>query len=286
MKLCRFADSAGQAHVGAVNQAGTLLDLTAAGAVDLTSLLEADDPAAEAARLAQSPKAKVLELARLRLLCPIERQEVWAAGVTYLRSKEARMDESDFGATAYDRVYTAARPELFFKSLPEKVVGPGEAIGVRADSQWTVPEPELALVFNSRGRLAGYSIGNDVSARDIEGDNLLYLPQAKIYTRSCAIGPWIEVGAEETQARTWQVGLVLDRQGETVFRGTVEVGRLRRSFGELGEWLFRCQHFPAGAVLLTGTGVVPPDDFTLEAGDRVTIRISGLGALENHVVEV
>jgi len=286
MRLCRFTVSDGQVRVGLVVDDTRLCDLTAAGVVDLTTLLEAEDPAAEAARRAQAEDAVNRTIGGVRLLCPIERQEVWAAGVTYWRSKAARMDESDFSATAYDRVYTAARPELFFKSLPQKVVGPGEAIGVRADSRWTVPEPELALVFNSRGRLVGYTIGNDVSARDIEGDNLLYLPQAKIYERSCALGPWIQVGDDEAQARTWQVELVLERRGDTVFRGTTAVGRIRRGFDELGTWLFRSQQFPAGAVLLTGTGVVPPDDFTLQANDRVTIRISGLGSLENAVVVV
>src|SRR5262249_23599580 len=153
----------------------------------------------------------------VRLLSPIEKQEVWAAGVTYLRSKKARMEESDFSASAYDKVYDAARPELFFKAMPEKVVGPGDAVGIRRDAQWSVPEPELALVINSRGQIAGYTIGNDMSARDIEGENLLYLPQAKIYDRSCAVGPFITVGVTEAEARGWQIQLLIQREGTSAF---------------------------------------------------------------------
>ena len=196
------------------------------------------------------------------------------------------MDESDFSATAYDRVYEAKRPELFFKAMPGKVVGPGGAVGIRSDSRWSVPEPELALLLSSQERVAGYTIGNDLSARDVEGENLLYLPQAKIYQGSCALGPWVVVGADEETVRTWTIGLRVDRRGATVFRGTTEIGRIRRGFGELAEWLFRGQQFSGDAVLLTGTGIVPPDDFTLEAEDRVAIEISGIGCLENRVVRV
>ncbi len=150
---------------------------------------------------------------------PIERQEVWAAGVTYLRSKTARMEESDFSATAYDRVYDADRPEIFFKALAEKVVPTGEAVGIRRDATWSVPEPELALVINSRGQIVGCTIGNDMSSRDIEGENLLYLPQAKVYDRSCALGPWIRLGVTEADARDWTVRSTIIRAGEPVFSG-------------------------------------------------------------------
>jgi 2-dehydro-3-deoxy-D-arabinonate dehydratase len=220
------------------------------------------------------------------LLAPVERQEVWAAGVTYLRSKKARMEESQFSATAYDRVYEAARPELFFKSLAEKVAGPGEKVGIRADARWSVPEPELALVLNSRGQVAGVTIGNDMSARDLEGENLLYLPQAKIYRGSCALGPVICVGASEPEVRAWTIDLLILREGEKVFAGSASPGNLKRSFQELADYLFRSQSFPHGAVLLTGTGIVPPDQFTLEPGDVVQITISGLGTLENTVTQV
>ena len=259
-----------------------IIDLNAAGVTNLNSLFEAS-----AVQLANYAKQNVgYALKDVRLLAPIDRQEVWAVGVTYLRSKKARMEESDFSATAYDKVYEAPRPELFFKSMPEKAVGPGEPVGIRSDAKWNVPEPELALVIDSRGNIAGFTIGNDMSSRDIEGENLLYLPQAKIYERSCAVGPVVVIGASEAEARTWKIELIIDRQGAQVFAGETSVGQIKRSFGELVEYLFRCQKFPNGAVLLTGTGVVPPDTFTLQAGDKIKISISGIGTLENTVVSV
>jgi 2-dehydro-3-deoxy-D-arabinonate dehydratase len=225
-------------------------------------------------------------LSEVRLLAPVEQQEVWAVGVTYLRSKKARMEESDFSASAYDRVYEADRPELFFKALPEKVVGPGEPVGIRKDARWNVPEPELALVINSRGAIVGYTIGNDMSSRDIEGENVLYLPQAKIYQRSCALGPFITVGVDETEARGWTIELSIQRKGESVFEGQTSVSQIKRSFPSLVEFLFRSQVFRRGAILLTGTGVVPPDTFTLQNSDAVRIRVSGIGELANTVISV
>jgi 2-dehydro-3-deoxy-D-arabinonate dehydratase len=222
----------------------------------------------------------------LRLLTPVESQEVWAAGVTYLRSKQARMEESAFSADVYDRVYAAARPELFFKSVPDKVVSPGEPVGIRRDARWNVPEPELALVINAAGRIVGFTIGNDMSSRDIEGENVLYLPQAKIYTQSCAVGPWIVVGAGEDDARSWTIDLEIWRDGERVFAGETRAGQIKRPFAELVEYLFRSQTFPRGVVLLTGAGIIPPDAFTLAADDRVRISISGIGTLENPVAVV
>ena len=213
----------------------------------------------------------------------MERQEVWAAGVTYLRSKTARMEESDFSATAYDRVYDAERPEIFFKSLGEKAVGPGDTVGIRGDSRWNVPEPELALVMNSRGTLVGCTIGNDMSSRDIEGANLLYLPQAKVYDRSCALGPWIVLATDEAVIRRWTISVAIARGGSDVFSGETGVEKIKRSFQDLIGHLWRSQSFPRGAVLLTGTGVVPDESFTLQAGDRVTIGISGIGTLANTV---
>jgi 2-dehydro-3-deoxy-D-arabinonate dehydratase len=177
-----------------------VIDLASAGIGSLAAVLDADDPAA-AVRAARMHARGDVALADIQLLPPVERQEVWAAGVTYLRSKTARMEESDFSATAYDRVYDAARPEIFFKSTGAKVVGPGAAIGIRADARWNVPEPELALVLDSRGRLVGCTIGNDVSSRDIEGENLLYLPQAKTYEGSCALGPWVALETDEAVIR-------------------------------------------------------------------------------------
>jgi 2-dehydro-3-deoxy-D-arabinonate dehydratase len=225
-------------------------------------------------------------LAEVQLCAPVERQEIWAAGVTYLRSKTARMEESDFSANAYDRVYAAERPELFFKALAEKVVATGEPVGIRRDAKWNVPEPELALVLNSRGKIVGYTIGNDMSSRDIEGENLLYLPQAKIYTGSCALGPWIQLGETEAEAREWKIRLSIRRAGKSVFSGETSVGQIKRRFEELAGYLFRSQVFPHGAVLLTGTGIVPPGTFTLQERDVVEIEITGIGRLRNPVAIV
>jgi 2-dehydro-3-deoxy-D-arabinonate dehydratase len=280
MKLCRFDKHDGVARVGLVEDS-TLLDLTAAGLAGMTAVLEADDPVAEIQKFAKG-NAPRLKFSEVNVIAPVERQEVWAAGVTYLRSKTARMEESEFSANAYDRVYAAERPEIFFKSLPEKVV----ATGIRRDAKWNVPEPELALVLNSRGRIVGYTIGNDMSSRDIEGENLLYLPQAKTYHRSCALGPWIVLGTPEAEARKWTIGIEIRRDGKAVFAGETSVGQIKRRFEELAEFLFRCQVFPYGAVLLTGTGVVPPEQFTLDEGDVVRIEVSGIGVLQNGVVVV
>ena len=285
MKICRFQHADGVVRIGAVVDSSTLLDLTATGLKDLTTLLEADDPLAALQTLIQANPPGV-NLADIQLIAPVERQEIWAAGVTYLRSKSARMEESDFSASAYDRVYAAARPELFFKSLPEKVVGPGGLVGIRRDATWNVPEPELALVLNSRGQIVGHTIGNDMSSRDIEGENLLYLPQAKTYPRSCALGPWIVLGTPETQAREWEIRIAIQRAGENVFTGETSVGQIKRQFAELAGYLFRSQDFPHGAVLLTGTGIIPPEQFTLNEGDVVDIEVSGIGVLQNTVTVV
>ncbi|NBR87030.1 MAG: fumarylacetoacetate hydrolase [Proteobacteria bacterium] len=287
MKLCRFKTPTNchAVHVGLITDDDTVLDLSAAGVQRLTPLLERDNLVAVLRALVTLPLPR-LKLADITLLAPVEQQEVWAAGVTYLRSKKARMDESEFSASAYDRVYDAERPEIFFKSLPEKVVATGGEVGIRKDAKWNVPEPELALVCNSHGRVVGYTIGNDMSSRDIEGENLLYLPQAKTYLKSCAVGPFITVGVSETEARAWTITIEIQRGGQPVFHGETSVGQIKRTFDSLAEFLFRSQSFPHGAVLLTGTGVVPPDSFTLAAGDRVRIGISGIGTLENPVAVV
>ena len=285
MKICRFTSKHGELCVGLVAESSAVLDLTPAGITRLHPLLEADDPIAKLSEMARQDLPRI-ELSEVRLCAPVEQQEVWAAGVTYLRSKTARMEESDFSATAYDRVYAAERPEIFFKSLAEKVVAPGEPVGIRRDARWSVPEPELALVLNSRGSIVGYTIGNDMSSRDIEGENLLYLPQAKIYKGSCALGPWITLGTPETTARAWTIAIEIRRGGQSIFKGETSVGQIKRRFEELAEFLFRSQSFPHGAVLLTGTGVVPPDNFTLQEQDVVRIEISGIGPLQNPVIAV
>lgn len=217
------------------------------------------------------------------LLAPIDYQEVWAAGVTYKRSVEAREAESGQSGI-YDRVYLAPRPEIFFKANPHHVVDPHEAIRIRADSRWSVPEPELALVMDARGTLVGYTIGNDVSARDIEGENPLYLPQAKVYNQCCALGPVITlVGDLDAQAA--RISMQIERQGERIFEGDTSLDRLKRTYAELIEYLWRENEFPTGVFLLTGTGIVPPDDFTLQDGDIVSITIDGIGTLRNPVIQ-
>ncbi len=285
MNVCRFQNKNDEVRIGLVTDNATLLDLTPAGITQLFLLLEAEDPMAQLRQLAGQKLPRVA-LAEVKLLAPVERQEVWAAGVTYLRSKTARMEESDFSATAYDKVYGAERPEIFFKSLPEKVVGSGEAVGIRRDAKWSVPEPELALVISPRGKILGHTIGNDLSSRDIEGENLLYLPQAKTYRHSCALGPWITLGTSEATAREWKISIEIRRAGRPVFAGETSVGQIKRPFEQLVEFLFRSQHFPHGAVLLTGTGIVPPDDFTLQERDLLAIGINGIGLLQNPVVVV
>jgi len=218
------------------------------------------------------------------LLPPIDLQEVWAAGVTYFRSRTARMAESETagGGSFYDRVYNAERPELFFKAPPYRVVGPGAAVRIRRDSKWNVPEPELALWVSPEGKIAGYSIGNDMSSRDIEGENPLYLPQAKSYDGSCALGPAILVTPEPLPAST-EIRMSIRRAGASVFSDTTTLAAMKRRPTELVEYLFRETSFPNGCFLLTGTGIIPPDTFTLHAGDVIEIAIDGIGVLLNTV---
>ena len=216
-----------------------------------------------------------------RALAPIDAvQEVWAAGVTYLRSREARMAESET-ADVYDRVYDAERVEVFFKAGGWRVVGPGGRIRVRPDSTWDVPEPELALLLNRAGDIVGYAAGNDVSSRSIEGENPLYLPQAKVYNGSCALGPGILI-AHPDEMRDLSIGLAIERNGSAIFDGETRSSQLKRSLEEIARWMFAELEFPDGAFLMTGTGIVPPDDFTLTSGDTVRISVGEL-VLENEV---
>ncbi|MGY2897284.1 fumarylacetoacetate hydrolase family protein [Deinococcus sp. UYEF24] len=219
------------------------------------------------------------------LLAPLDSQEVWASGVTYRRSREAREHESQV-ADVYERVYTAQRPELFFKATASRTAAPGEAVGVRNDARWNVPEPELALVLNAEGQVVAYTIGNDMSSRDIEGENPLYLPQAKVYDRCLGLGPYLITADEVPSPQELRITLEIVRQGQPVFQGETSTAEIQRRLEDLASYLFRSQRFPVGAVLLTGTGIVPPDDFSLQAGDLVRIEIEGLGVLENPVVVV
>lgn len=218
------------------------------------------------------------------VLAPIENQEVWAAGVTYYRSRGARMEEAKDagGGDFYDRVYSAKRPELFFKSTAGRTVGMGGKVRIRQDASWNVPEPELTLVVNAAGRIVGYTIGNDMSSRDIEGENPLYLPQAKVYDGSCALGPGILVTSSPLP-RSTEIQIEIDREDRCAFLGCVKLSEMKRDPKSLVEYLFRDNSFPKGCFLMTGTGVVPPSEFTLQCGDRIRITIEPIGMLENEV---
>jgi len=241
--------------------------------------LGAEDPIGHLAHHLGAVKTSLRDLDAV--VAPIQSQEVWAAGVTYLRSKAARMEESDFSASAYDKVYEAARPELFFKATPNRCVGPGGALKLRDDSKWMVPEPELTLVISANQKLVGFTIGNDLSCRDIEGENLLYLPQAKVWDQCCGLGPCILLADNPEAIRESDISVEIVRDKKSVFSGSTSIGRIKRSFEELIGYLFRNQSFPNGVFLLTGTGIVPPDDFTLVRGDEVRITVETIGMLSN-----
>jgi len=225
---------------------------------------------------------KTDESASGELLAPIDAaQEVWGSGVTYLRSRDARKAESKTSADVYQQVYDADRPEIFFKQVGWRTVGHGQNVRIRADTTWNVPEPELVLVINAADEIVGYTVGNDMSSRDIEGENPLYLPQAKTYNGSCAIGPAIRL-LSAAELADLSVEMEISRDGATVFSGDTATSRMKRTFPELADWLFRELDFPHGSLLMTGTGIVPPDDFTLHSGDVIRVTIGGM-ALENGV---
>jgi len=282
MQLCRVQLETGQIHAAALVEGHVrLLELDGKiGRRNLSDILHADDPHALALDLMAEVKLPPRDV---NFLAPIDLQEVWAAGVTYKRSQEARERESVGAAKFYDLVYSAPRPELFLKAPAWRVSGPGERVHVRRDSRWSVPEPELALVISPRLELVGFTIGNDMSARDIEGENPLYLPQAKLYDHACALGPVITLADAMPELDEISIRLHIERGGTTAFEGATKVSAMKRTFDELIQWLGKETDFPHGAVLLTGTGVVPPDNFTLAPGDIVHIDISGIGRLTNRV---
>jgi 2-dehydro-3-deoxy-D-arabinonate dehydratase len=218
------------------------------------------------------------------ILSPAQNQEVWASGVTYFRSRDARMEESKSagGGDFYDRVYAAERPELFFKAMPQRVVGHRGRVAIRRDASWSVPEPELTLLVTPSGKIAGYTIGNDMSSRDIEGENPLYLPQAKVYDRSCALGPGILVASAALPSST-EIRLEILRSNQSIFSGSTTLAEMKRPFSTLIEYLYRENSFPNGCFLLTGTGIVPPDSFSLKHGDTIRISIAAVGTLINEV---
>lgn len=254
--------------------------------VPWSGLLAGRDPAAVIRKAVESlpSSATRAQPTREELLAPVDHQEVWAAGVTYLRSRTARMEESEAagGGSFYDRVYEADRPELFFKATAERVVGPGREVRTRADANWTVPEPELALVINAHRRIVGYTIGNDMSSRDIEGENPLYLPQAKCYDGSCALGPSVLL-AETQLTGSAEIEMEIRRGGSVEFHDSTNLYQMKRSLDELVGYLFREMSFPNGVILMTGTGIIPPDEFTLLSGDEIRITIEEIGTLVNRV---
>jgi 2-dehydro-3-deoxy-D-arabinonate dehydratase len=281
MRLARVPDEDGQPTVGLVE--GDAVRVIASDRPPMLSeLLHAPDPRGLAEE-AWRRGGVAVPIVQAKFLSPVEDQEVWAAGVTYRRSKEARVRESAGAAVFYDLVYASPRPELFFKAAGWRVVGHGDAVHVRRDSHWNVPEPELALVISPAMKVVGYTIGNDVSSRDIEGENPLYLPQAKCYDRACAIGPWITLAEEFPPAAQVEIALCVERHGATAFQGRTLLSEMKRPIDDLVCWLGRELTFPAGVVLMTGTGIVPPDTFSLVEGDVVHIDVTGIGRLTNYV---
>lgn len=251
---------------------------------NLSDLIYSADPLG-LARFLVDRQADPLSIGTIKFLAPIDRQEVWAAGVTYKRSQVARMEESKSGASHYDKVYTAPRPELFFKATPNRVAGPGQPLRIRQDTIWSVPEPEFALVVSPALKLVGYTVGNDMSARDIEGENPLYLPQAKLYKDCCGLGPVILLPEGPLDRGQTKIGIEISRSGKVVFEGQTDLNQMARTFEDLISWLGKDNIFPNGAFLLTGTGIVPPDEFSLQAGDSVSITINGIGTLTNPIVQ-
>jgi 2-dehydro-3-deoxy-D-arabinonate dehydratase len=278
--LIRFRVGDGEPRVGVLD-GDVVTEPAAAGSLgDLLAL-----PLDRIREICADPGGARLPAADAELLAPVDgRMEVWAAGVTYERSRTARMAESEQSADIYDRVYAAQRPELFFKSSAWRVSGPGVPVSVRSDSTIDVPEPELAVVLNAAGEVAGYTICNDMSSRSIEGENPLYLPQAKIYLGGCAAGPWIVPAWEIPDPYALTIELTIARGGSPAWQGSASTSALHRKIDELAAYLFREDAFPAGVILSTGTSLVPDLPFTLEPGDEVRIRISGIGELANPVV--
>lgn len=285
MQLCRAQLKSGVVQAGILQDGHVrFLNLKSKGLQSLSDVLHAADPAGTARGVAEEGKGT--PLAEVTLLAPLDTQEVWAAGVTYKRSQEARERESAGAARFYDLVYSAERPELFLKATPHRVVGPGGKVRIRRDAKWSVPEPELTLVISPSLKIVGYTAGNDMSSRDIEGENPLYLPQAKVYDHSCALGPAITLAEVMPTLDSVQITLTIERGGKSAFTGSTSVAQMKRKPAELVPWLGRDNSFPNGAFLLTGTGIVPPDDFTLNAGDVVHIDITGIGRLTNVVEQM
>ena len=283
MNVTKFFDQADSVRVGIV-ESQQLFPLQLGEAYpSLASLLATENPIATISSLATDTPIPVDET--VRWLPPIDNQEVWAAGVTYKRSQTARMEESEAAASCYDRVYEADRPELFFKATPHRVSGHKQPLRIRKDATWNVPEPEITLVLSPQLRIVGLTIGNDMSSRDIEGENPLYLPQAKCYDQCAGLGPWITLHENLPAMDELLVDLKIHRKGEVVFDQQTSGAEMARSFDDLVGWLGRDNTMPSGAFLMTGTGIVPSSDFTLQPDDVVHISIAGIGTLSNPIVQ-
>lgn len=283
MKVAKFLDPADTIRVGLVRE-NELFPLVMTDQLrTLADLIAASSPIAATNSL-QTESAITIDDS-IRWLPPIDSQEVWAAGVTYKRSQTARMEESEAAASCYDRVYNADRPELFFKATPHRVAGHGQPLRIRADATWNVPEPEITLVINPAMKIVGLTVGNDMSSRDIEGENPLYLPQAKCYDQCAGLGPWVTLLEQLPSAASLGVDLKIIRDGQTVFDQQTSGGEMARTFEDLVGWLAKDNSFPAGAFLMTGTGIVPTSDFTLLPGDVVNITIDGVGTLSNPIIQ-
>ncbi len=278
MKICSF-ETSGVTREG-ILQDGQIVDASSLEGSLLAASMTSPDEVME--RLQKAPR---IPFKYEHLRRPFDPVEVWGAGITYLRSREAREVETE-SKGIYDKVYSAVRPEIFFKDSGRRTVGPGDAVYVRSDSVWTVPEPELTVVLSKEGKIAGYTIGNDVSARDIEGANPLYLPQSKIYRNSCAIGPVITTPAEIPDPRNLRIEMRILAGGKTIFEGRVGTSNLKRGIEELVEYLKKDNQLFGWTALLTGTGIVPPDDFSLKGGEVVEIDIERIGTLRNTVVKL
>ncbi|EMB15821.1 fumarylacetoacetate hydrolase family protein [Rhodopirellula europaea] len=283
MNITKCIDSAGQTRVALVeNESLVPLQMTAE-LPTLSAILAAENPAAAAGSLGRDQSIAIDD--STQWLPPIDQQEVWAAGVTYKRSQTARMEESEAAASCYDQVYNADRPEIFFKATPSRVSGHKQPLRIRTDAKWNVPEPEITLVLSPSLKIVGLTVGNDMSSRDIEGENPLYLPQAKCYDQCAGLGPWITLMDELPSADAITVDLKIVRDGNVVFDQATSAAEMARKFEDLVQWLGRDNTMADGAFLMTGTGIVPTSDFTLLPDDVVNITIGGVGTLSNRIVQ-
>lgn len=283
MNVTKFIDGSGIARVAIVQDNELVPVQLTSPFGSLSGLLAAENPIQAISSLKTDPSIPIDDT--IRWLPPIDTQEVWAAGVTYKRSQTARMEESEAAASCYDRVYQADRPEIFFKATPHRVSGHGQPLRIRTDATWNVPEPEVTLVLSPAMKIVGLTVGNDMSSRDIEGENPLYLPQAKCYSQCAGLGPWITLFDKLPPNDQIGIDLKIDRGGQIVFDQQTSAGEMARTFDDLVQWLARDNTFPSGAFLMTGTGIVPTTEFTLAPGDIVNITIDGIGTLSNEIVQ-